>query len=1024
MTYSQILDVINQNIKQNGNEEITGVVLNSVLRALLGFVNDGFITINDVIQILADTKSVNIIGSIGLTTDTTSLPAGVYNTQTSGTYTNASNIVVKEGYYTLLRKLENGNWVLESEVKIPMQDLTDLENRTTALENRIEPNGNVTVGQTTRAVNGDKVERYVQRNAFVDFKHSFADKDGYEINSKVFVDNKFWISKVDGNKDYPSKSSTKWKEFKITEDLENSVNTLDGKIQVVEDDINTLESELNITKDKVTALENKNGGYVEFGNIKNVEGRKVFDYVNNKSITKFNPTAYEGGYPKDALVIHGNAIYASKIASNTEIPSKTALNWTEIKFSADVDQEFDENSENAISNKKVTPLATALDGFTQGEITILSMTGADLGLRDDLKNYYSNNTYRSKIFDLPIGNKYLIFKGWKPNVLPADVNDYSCVFVELDNGDIQKIIPAVSNADSGEFVEVNNLKLPNNSVKMYVTVMYYRASYGYNTFIEINNGELSNVKDYIDNNFEQKHNTIENVTIKRLNDYTSFDDSRLLNGIISETGIFSPKTNGDKVIAVDIPDNSKYIKFFNIDTLVYFQTANENGMLSHGITSDYYHEIPDGAVKLYFTARASGVFKIDFTKDYVTFSDNKIDSEIPKNIPMIQLGTKQYTFNGDDFRIFADSTFSGFEVLNNYNIEFTGDSVIGERNNKGKFVKIQNAGTLSVNVFDLNRKLITSKTTQIFKKPKPTIISKNPTPDNKLQILFIGDSLFHFNKNEIGREFLRMLNTDNPSKQIIDNNILLPTYNLGKGNVELVGSLGDSTNKYTIANKLSIIMTGTNTNVSSTNGNPFFNSASTQPNELDADGWNKKIDFSWYFQKICGAGKYPKYIYLACGVNDIVDYKWDNRYLIMVRNRMREVLVKIKKACDSIAGGTSDVKVLLVNHQYYPLNEGHTFDSSFSAARQRRVWAEHYTAYEEMISNDTYNGYKLSDFVRFIDCASSFDAKNCYDYIEDLVNPRTNKITHTVYDIVHMSKNGAYLYADALLRDFLYNECE
>ena len=193
---------------------------------------------------------------------------------------------------------------------------------------------------------------------------------------------------------------------------------------------------------------------------------------------------------------------------------------------------------------------------------------------------------------------------------------------------------------------------------------------------------------------------------------------------------------------------------------------------------------------------------------------------------------------------------------------------------------------------------------------------------------------------------------------------------------------------------------------------------------MDIDGWNKKIDFSWYFQKICGTGKYPKYIYLACGVNDIVDYKWDNRYLKLVRNRMREVLIKIKKACDSIAGGTSDVKVLLVNHQYYPLNEGHTWNDTFSASRQRRVWAEHYTAYEEMILNDTYNGYKLSDFVRFVDCALSFDAKNCYEYNEELVNPRTNKVTHTVYDIVHMSKNGAYLYADALLRDFLYNECE
>ena len=40
MTNSQILDAINQNIKRNENKEITGVILNSVLRMLLDFVKD------------------------------------------------------------------------------------------------------------------------------------------------------------------------------------------------------------------------------------------------------------------------------------------------------------------------------------------------------------------------------------------------------------------------------------------------------------------------------------------------------------------------------------------------------------------------------------------------------------------------------------------------------------------------------------------------------------------------------------------------------------------------------------------------------------------------------------------------------------------------------------------------------------------------------------------------------------------------------------------------------------------------
>ena len=53
MTNQQVLDLINQNIKQNGNEKITGDILNSVLRIILDFVNKGFISISDVIQLLA-----------------------------------------------------------------------------------------------------------------------------------------------------------------------------------------------------------------------------------------------------------------------------------------------------------------------------------------------------------------------------------------------------------------------------------------------------------------------------------------------------------------------------------------------------------------------------------------------------------------------------------------------------------------------------------------------------------------------------------------------------------------------------------------------------------------------------------------------------------------------------------------------------------------------------------------------------------------------------------------------------------
>ena len=165
MTNSQILDAINQNIKQNGKEEITGVILNSVLRMLLDFVNQGFISISDVIQLLADSKTVNVLGSINPTTNTTDLPNGVYHAQISGTYTNAGNIVVKEGYYTLLRK-DNGVWKLESEVNM-----------------RTLPIGKVEEGNTD-AVSGGEV--YNKIEVINDLIANFSGQIGSGIISEAF----------------------------------------------------------------------------------------------------------------------------------------------------------------------------------------------------------------------------------------------------------------------------------------------------------------------------------------------------------------------------------------------------------------------------------------------------------------------------------------------------------------------------------------------------------------------------------------------------------------------------------------------------------------------------------------------------------------------------------------------------------------------------------------------------------------------------------------------------------------------
>ena len=94
--------------------------------------------VNNEIDKIKEFATTGIVGSINPEIDTTSLPSGVYYVQTSGTYTNASNIVVKEGYYTLLRKKDDGSWVLESEVKIPMQDLTKIETELESTQTKVD----------------------------------------------------------------------------------------------------------------------------------------------------------------------------------------------------------------------------------------------------------------------------------------------------------------------------------------------------------------------------------------------------------------------------------------------------------------------------------------------------------------------------------------------------------------------------------------------------------------------------------------------------------------------------------------------------------------------------------------------------------------------------------------------------------------------------------------------------------------------------------------------------------------------
>ena len=319
-------------------------------------------------------------------------------------------------------------------------------------------------------------------------------------------------------------------------------------------------------------------------------------------------------------------------------------------FAVTTDTEFNAESKNPIANSAVTPLAKSLSGFTNGKTTVFSMTGAEVGLRNDLKNFESNKAYRTKVFDLPTGNKFLNFRGYKPNVLQSKLNNYSCVFVELDNGNIQKIIPAVTNSDSGDFIELKNLKLPNNAVKMYVNVMWFKDSVDYPTLINISNGDISNVKDYVDSKTHYLDVLNGEKVIPLI--YTNV-------GIYGKAGNFN-KINGFRSTIIPITSNAISFRFkgnqaaiganweWGVGDLIciaFKMNDNTFNIVLHPIISptkmiDKTFTIPQGAKEIYLSwqnlADAGGnaiLPELFFVDEPLTLEEyfSSINSRVPKS---------------------------------------------------------------------------------------------------------------------------------------------------------------------------------------------------------------------------------------------------------------------------------------------------------------------------------------------------------------------------------------------------------
>lgn len=375
------------------------------------------------------------------------------------------------------------------------------------------------------------------------------------------------------------------------------------------------------------------------------------------------------------------------------------------------------------------------------------------------------------------------------------------------------------------------------------------------------------------------------------------------------------------------------------------------------------------------------------------------------------------TLAGQSEFLFKESIVSGLKPLHNYEITCArGGNLDNYSKRTFKFEKTD-PGTypIKITVKNTAEEIVAEKqvAVDVILKPDAKLDSKD------IKVFFVGDSLWGYNQNKIGEEFLRMLTTEDSESHVTNSNaIQLPTLNICRGNIELIGENGTSLNKYQYVYHLNMIMNGKRASAeeqASTSENPFYNPNSSEPDELDDEGFNKRVDFKWYFQKTCGQGSFPNLFYLAIGANDIAAiWNWQYEGVEDTAIKLLKVIKRIKKACDEIAGEDSNIVIKIVNHQTYPLYNMRAYN--FPIMRQRLIWEKLYSEY----FNRIYSDQEVNKFVEIVDCASRFDWENGYYFSQISVNKRYNGMSD-VYssESVHMNTVGSYNYADCLITDFI-----
>ena len=401
------------------------------------------------------------------------------------------------------------------------------------------------------------------------------------------------------------------------------------------------------------------------------------------------------------------------------------------------------------------------------------------------------------------------------------------------------------------------------------------------------------------------------------------------------------------------------------------------------------------------------------------------DVELLPTVEAKPVGVYLYPFRtiaNKDIYLFKDSLISVANADGKYFITPPeGSPAINYSERAIKFNKPAGNYTCQIMAIDEDCKLAANKFVNIEVKNAP--LSK--LSNGNIDVFFMGDSIISYNNNLIGKEWHRMLTTSGGAETQSDGAVLLDGLNVCPNKISLVGEINGNGTKYqyflglkTIVNSKRTIQYGDTAGQSPAywmSNNPFYNPNSLLPDEIDVDGFNKRVDFAWYFENACGAGKYPKLIYLSIGANDIANDMWSGDNILLTTQRLVNFCKRIKAGADTIAGGDSGITIKIFNHQVYPqiLASELSIPVSWAKAVRRAL----YDSYYEAITNPA-NG--INTFVEFVDCASKFDWHTGYTEYKVSTNVRYSQETDKIIpSCIHMNPIGAYNYADTLVYDFL-----